>query len=199
MSENSNKKMVKNNVCSEVVHGNIIQESKQMTPHNNLGVLLPIWAKDSWKLVGKEDFEIAKLKVCIFDQDNNHTIFVNINQTPHYKFIRAYMQYGEKLKWRDSDYFRYEKKYWQGEDSVKNFISLYHSITSYGYTGGQHSQNACLVYKRLPFESYKVLDGLHRIAILSAVGHSKLQAGIVAHKVHFSFRVFKKLIGLIKF
>lgn len=165
---------------------------------NNLGVLLPIWVKDSWKLVGKKDFEIAKLKVRIFDQDNSHTISVSIYQTPHYKFIRAYMQYAENLKYRDTDYFRYEKKYWQGKDSVKNFIALYHSIMSHGYMGGQYSQNACLVYKRLPFESYKVFDGLHRIAILAAAGYSKLEAGIVANKTHFFLRVFRKIISLIK-
>lgn len=166
---------------------------------NNLGVALPPWVKDSWKLVAKKEFEISKLKVCIYNGYNNRTILTSIYQTPHYHFIKAYMQYGEKLKWQDTDYFRYAKKYINGEGSVKSFISLYHSMTIDQYIGGQYSRNACLVYKRFPFESFILLDGLHRMAILSAVGYSKLQAGIVKNKTHFLLRVFRKIISLIKY
>ncbi|OQX54066.1 MAG: hypothetical protein B5M53_06185 [Candidatus Cloacimonas sp. 4484_209] len=164
---------------------------------NAIGVKLPIWA-DKWIAVRTKIFTIDKLYVRIWNENTNNIITLPIYETPHYKFIKDYMKYGKSFKWWESEYFRYAKKYINGENSVHHFIALYHNIKNEGYLGGKYKGNLCLVYRRFLIGRYKIFDGLHRIAILKALGISKVKAAIVIPKKHWFFRLVRKLRKLRK-
>ena len=117
---------------------------------------------------------------------------VSIFHTPHYNFIRAYIADSATFKWSESDYYSYAKDNLDGQQSVANFISLYHSIQDAHYAEGKYKGSLCLVFRRSPIERYKLFDGIHRLAILAALGYSRIEVGVVAQQRHWLFRLITK-------
>ncbi len=153
--------------------------------------IIPRWA-DDWKVVKNMRIPINKISARIRN-DNAKLIIVAIDKTPHFKFIRDYIKFGKKYKWRQSDYFNYAEKHISGKKSVRRYLSLYHNILEESYLGEKYNKNLCLIYRRFPFGNYKIFDGIHRVAILAALGFSEIEVAVVKRKKHWLYRLTNKL------
>lgn len=156
-------------------------------------IKLPAWA-DGWVIIRRKTFTFDKLMARIWDEKSDTIKIATIYKTPHYKFIKNYIKYGNNFKWRGSEYFRYANKYLKGEKSVLNFVSLYDSIKNQSYAEGKYKGNLCLVYRRFPIGRYRLFDGIHRLAILAALNFPTIETCIVKTKKHWFLKLIKKTI-----
>ena len=158
---------------------------------NNNGVKIPTWAS-TWKFDKITFLPIDRIYISIRHQNNNN-LRLSIYETPHYQFINEYMRYGNNFKWSQTEYYKYAKKYINGKKSVSHFLTLFLNIRDQNYLKRDYEKNLCLVYRRFPIGRYILFDGLHRLAILAALGVSTVKVAIIVPKLHWLIRLIKKI------
>jgi len=135
--------------------------------------------------------KISETKAALRISDNKIK-YVKIKETPHYSFVKKYLfneDLEEKYNMSYEDY--YDKK--RTHLSKEEFINLINSISE-----KYNNEEPIILYKGIDdlknIKYWKIVDGFHRIAILSALNKKTIKARVYRRlKPNIIYRLFEAL------
>ena len=161
---------------------NLNTNSGDETQSNGLvaaSVEVPQWAV-GWRVRRIMVVETARLLVRLCEGSRH--IVVSLIDTPHYRFIKAYRHSNDMAHAADiSGYGQYAMRYIpDSENRVERLSQLYLTMCNTGYLCGDHRFRPILLFRQRPWKRMTVFDGLHRAAVLMAMGQKNITVGIIA-------------------
>jgi hypothetical protein len=146
----------------------------------------------NFKLIGYKNVEISNLYVGLLS--NKHSLdYVNIEKTPHHKLAKSYIFNSLNKDELKKEYINY-LKIQSTSHAIGKFENLINDIKNNGYN---FEESPILVWRHwsrpLPLNRLDVADGFHRLAILSALGYSKINVAVIKRKENFLKRIANKL------
>jgi len=155
---------------------------------------LPSHLDENFKIVRIKKINLSKLKIGVTNKKSRKLpSYFPIKKTPHFSFVKSYILGKAEescLGYKNyKEYNEYNKHYL----NEKNFKELIDNIISKGYQE-KTSRIICLRELYNPLNgSYKVLDGSHRLAIISFLNFKKVDISIAKYKQNFLKRKVKFL------
>ena len=163
---------------------------------NKLNFNLPSHIDAEFYILKIKKLKLSKLKIGITNKKPRKSpSYFLIEETPHFSFVENYLL-GRKEKTclgykNYKEYNEYNKHHLDEE----NFKKLIDNIISKGFKDN-NSRIVCLRNFYNPFnESYKVLDGSHRLAIISVLNFKNVNVAVANYKQSF----FKRKSKILKF
>lgn len=159
---------------------------------DNYKIKIPEFLESSFYFTEKSLISIRSLRVGIIDKKTKKTKYVPIFETPHFHFAKIHITdvYDEKKNKNYNEYIKLNHP----NKSETEFRNLIESIIRNNY---DHHKYPILVFKsrrRLSFfPKWKVADGFHRLAVISALGHDKVYVGKLKFKKSFLQKVWEIL------
>ena len=157
-------------------------------------IFLPRFLSVEFKLGDYKEVPISCLRVGLIGNSANNIKYVSIENTPHYSFALNFIHNLNTQK--TFEYLSYEC-YVEAHPSTcssEQFIDLIHKIKKNGYNS---KSNPIMVFRHwsrpFPLKSLDVADGFHRLAILAALGKTKIRVCKLEYKYNIFLRIFRKL------
>jgi len=159
--------------------------------------MLPNFLSDKFKIESLKLVNIDCLYVGLLGRNTNRIRYVSIKKTPHYYFVKNFID-DENMSY-DSERLSYGDYSEINSDacSVDDFIKLIENIMSNGYI---YKESPICVFKHwsrpLPVWRLDVADGFHRLAVLAALGETKIMVCKLKYKNNIISRLVLRLTNL---
>tara|TARA_Y100000589_G_scaffold151522_1_gene144486 strand:- start:3604 stop:4107 length:504 start_codon:yes stop_codon:yes gene_type:complete len=153
---------------------------------NKLILNLPSHIASEFYISKIEKLSLSDLKVKVTNKNSrNISTYLSIKETPHFSFVESYIS-GKKEKF-SAGYRNYKEYNYYNEhhlDEIK-FQKLIDNIICNGFND-TNSKIVCLKNFYNPLINYfKVLDGSHRLAVISFLQFKSVDVAIANHKNNF--------------
>lgn len=161
---------------------------------NNLNFNLPSHIDSEFYIFKIQKLSLSKLKVKITNKKStNISTYLPIHETPHFSFVENYLLgKNEKVCSGYKSYKEYNS-YNKHHLNEINFQKLIDNIISNGFDQN-HSKIICLRKFYNPFSNYfKVIDGSHRLAVISFLKFKHIDVAIANYKNNFFQRKLKNI------
>jgi hypothetical protein len=171
-------------------------------------MILPPAFENSYRVIGFRTVDIECLYVRIWFFDISRAQYVPINKTPHYFFALSVIK-GEVSHPVQSlsEYHIYKKNEYAihnpnnynpfAKKPEEKIVRLVNSIKANGYNWQAYPIFVSRHWKRpLPLGRWDVLDGVHRLAVLAALGESRIKVCLLGYKDPSLKRLLNRLGGI---
>lgn len=141
----------------------------------------------------KELIKVKVSKLYVGYVFTNKVNYINVKNTIHYKYaVEEILNLKSGL---ENKYNDYHKKTGHNTNSI-SYRKLIRNIKDTGYNSNLFP---ILVYRSLsriyPLKRWDVIDGFHRLAILSAMGHEEVEVAVCKYKYKNKLKkIFQKLV-----
>ena len=161
---------------------------------NDLNKNIPKHLDAEFYIYKTRKIKLSKLKIKVTNKESRKiSNYLQIEKTPHFSFVENYL-FGkeEKVCLGYKNYEEYNE-YNQHHLNVDNFKILINNIITNGFEE-KNSKIICLRNFYNPInKSFKVLDGSHRLAIISVLNFKNVNVAIANYKVNILKRKLESL------
>jgi hypothetical protein len=159
-------------------------------------VKLPDFLSDKFQVDKLGIVYVSSLRVGLVDLNSCRIRYIPVNRTPHYYFVKSVINNEKEEECGDYGYSNYSHYSEVNSKAChpEQFIKLTNKIIDDGYN---YTSYPILVFRHwrrpLPIWRLDVADGFHRLAVLAALGETKIMVCKLKYKNNIISRLVHRL------